>query len=92
MYLDLREAFDKVSHKHFREKMGGLRGEVLKRVTEFLSGRQMRTVVKDKKSKCREVSSGVSQGSVLALVLFAAYINVMSEGVTSYMSVLILLN
>ncbi len=46
----------------------------------------MRTVTRNNKSNWKEVTSGVPQGSVLAPIMFAVYINDMAEGVTSYMN------
>ena len=45
----------------------------------------MRTVVKDEKSEWIEVKSRVSQGSVLAPIMFLIYVNDMT-GVSSYIS------
>ena len=46
----------------------------------------MRTVIKDQKWEWCSVKSGVTQGSVLAPVMFLVCVNDMTEGVNSYMS------
>ena len=53
---------------------------------DYLKGREMRTVVKDEKSDWREMQNGVPQGSVLAPIMILIYVNDMTEGVSSYIS------
>ena len=54
---------------------------------DFLSNREMRTVIKDQKLEWCIVKSGVPQGSVLAPVMLFVYVIDMTEGVNSYMSI-----
>lgn len=51
---------------------------------DFLTNREMRTVIRDRIFNWCPVVSGVSQGSVLALILIVVYINDKVDGVFSY--------
>ena len=85
----LKKAFDKVPHRRFLWKLEhivGLKGTLKNWMEDYLKEREMRTVVKDEKSECRKVKSGVPQGSVLAPIMFLVYVNDMTEGVSSYIS------
>ena len=89
IYLDLRKAFDKVPHKQLSwklETIGGLKGGLLRWMDDFLKNREMRTVIRLKKKICLEKCflSGVPQGTVLAPVIFAVYVNDMTKRINSY--------
>ena len=65
---------------------GGLDGTLLTWMEDFLRGRKMRTGVRDCVSDWRDVSSGVSQGAVLAPIMFLIYVNDLVDGIGSYAS------
>ncbi len=53
IYLDLKKAFDKVPHKRMIWKLhhvGGLGGPILDWFVDFLTKREMRTVIRNNKS------------------------------------------
>ena len=52
------------------EHIGGLKRTIKNWMEDYLKGREIRTVVKDEKSKWSDVKSGVPQGSVLAPIMF----------------------
>ncbi len=54
IYLDLKKAFDKVPHERLLwklENVGGLKGVVKNWMKDYLSGREVRTIIKDEIKK-----------------------------------------
>ena len=89
IYLDLKKAFDKVPHQRLMWKLrnvGGVSGRLEEWMKDYLMEREMRTIVKGKKSEWRNVTSGVPQGSVLGPIMFLIYVNDMTAGLRSYMN------
>ena len=72
VFIDLQKAFDTVNHSILLQKLEhyGIRG-----VASYLSGRKQYVSVNDHTSAKLEITCGVPQGSVLALLLFLIYIN-----------------
>lgn len=67
------KAFDKIAHKRLSwilENVGGMKGNILKWMKDYLKDRQMRTVVRERKSEWIGFTSGVPQGSVLDPIIF----------------------
>ena len=81
VYLDFAKAFDTVPHQRLIKKLSsyGIGGNVLARITDFLSGRRQRVSIKGCLSEWNEVLSEVPQGSVMGPVLFVVYINDLPE-------------
>ena len=81
MYLDFAKAFDKVSHKIVLEKLvkNKIGEKIGMWIKEFLTNRKQVVVAKGCKSKESLVLSGVSQGTVLAAILFVIMINDIDE-------------
>ena len=89
VYLDLKKAFDKVSHKRLLwkvEQIGGIGGKLLKWMKSYLTDRKMKTSIRGVSSNWAYVESGVPQGSVLAPLMFLIYVNDLPDGVSSYMN------
>ena len=53
-------------------------------MSDYLHGREMRTIIKDSKSTWCPVTSGVPQGSVLAPIMFQVYVNDMMRNIKCY--------
>ena len=60
VYLDLKRAFDRVPHRRLLFKLktyGGVGGKLHEWMEDYLEGRHMRTVIRDKASQWRNVTS-----------------------------------
>ena len=77
IFLDFAKAFDKVSHPHLLLNLQhhGIKGQLLKWISDFLTTRRQRVVIEGYSSGWSEVTSGVPQRSILSPLLLLVYIN-----------------
>ena len=79
--LDLSAAFDTVNHEVLINDLNdlGIRGDVLKWITEYLRGRSFHVQINRKFSQKIPLNQGVPQGSVLGPILFLLYVRGLSR-------------
>ena len=77
LYLDIKQAFDKVWHKGLIRKMMdmNINDGLIHLIHNYLKNRQFKVNVKGTDSTKEYIKSGVPQGSILGPTLFNLYIN-----------------
>ena len=77
IYLDFAKAFDAVPHRRLMGKLQsyGIKGNILKWIEQFLTGRTQVVLVNGTHSVSADVLSDILQGTVLGPLLFIIYIN-----------------
>lgn len=85
IFLDLKKAFDTVSHHILLRKLNhyGVRGSANDLIRNYLSYRTQSVVLNDNVSESESVTFGVPQGSILGPLLFNIYLNDFKNALSS---------
>ena len=84
IYIDLRKAFDTISHNILVNKLNkyGIRGIANKWIQNYLTNRTQFVNYADTKSSTENITCGIPQGSILGPLLFLLYINDIANALT----------
>ena len=77
LFMDLRKAFDTVSHKILLHKLHhyGIRGPAYALIENYLTSRNQFVTFNNTSSSTKPINIGLPQGSILGPLLFLIYIN-----------------
>ena len=77
LFMDLRKAFDTVSHKILLHKLCHyeIRGPALSLINSYLSSRKQYVSINNVNSSSKMINIGVPQGSILGPLLFLIYVH-----------------
>lgn len=81
IYTDYSKAFDRIQHNTLLGKLYdiGIRGDLFRWFTSYIENRSQAVVLNNYISGWISLSSGVPQGSLLAPLLFAIYVNKVNQ-------------
>ena len=85
VFLDLKKAFDTISHQVLLNKLLCLNiaPPCQKWFSSYLSNRKQKVIINGNQSQIRPISFGVPQGSVLGPYLFIIYINQLGDNMNT---------
>ena len=90
VYLDIRKAFDSISHQIFLDKLYkiGKHENIHCLLKSYLMSRSQYVICNGAKSEVKFVETGVPQGSILGPLLFILFMNDFSRSSTLLFSIL----